>query len=78
MNFEIAVGRIQQVCGKLLEIWGRLMDNEIQQQRGYQLVCVGRLRVLGGRAIELLRYCTPRQALGVQPLSVQPVRIPRR
>ena len=73
MNLDIILGRAQQVVGKILEIWGRLMGNEIQRQHGYQLVCVGQLRVLGGQALQLLRYCTPRQVL-----SVQPVRIPRR
>ena len=68
MNLEMWVGRALQVAGKVWELWGRVTDNEISRQHGYQLVCVGQMRVLGGRAAELLRYCTPRQALTVQPV----------
>ena len=55
--------RYRRVAGKFTEMWGRLTDNELRRQRGYQLVVVGQMRVLGGQAVELLRYCTPRQAL---------------
>lgn len=67
MNFEIIAGRALQLAGKVWEYWGRLTDDELSRQHGYQLVCLGQMRVLGGRAVALLRYCTPRQALGVQP-----------
>lgn len=67
MNLEIVTGRLLQLGGKVFELWGRLTDNDLQRQRGYQLVCVGQMRVLGGQAVALLRYCTPRQALEVQP-----------
>lgn len=65
MNPEILIGRALQMAGKVFELWGRMTDNELHRQQGYQLVCVGQLRVLGGQAAELLRYCTPRQALHV-------------
>lgn len=74
MNFEIVFGRCQQVAGKLLELWGSLLGNEMQRSHGYQLVVVGQMRVLGGRASELLRYCSPRQAA----LAVAHVRLPVR
>lgn len=67
MNLEIMMGRLLQLGGKMFELWGRMTDNDLQRQRGYQLVCVGQMRVLGGQAVELLRYCTPRQALEVRP-----------
>jgi uncharacterized protein YjbJ (UPF0337 family) len=67
MNFEIIAGRALQLAGKVWEYWGRMTDDELSRQHGYQLVCVGQMRVLGGRAAALLRYCTPRQALSVQP-----------
>ena len=67
MNLEIVAGRLLQITGKLVELWGRMTDNELRRQHGYQLVVVGQMRVLGGRAVALLRYCTPRQALSVQP-----------
>lgn len=71
MNPEIFLGRLLQLGGKLCELWGRLTDNDLQRQRGYQLVCVGQMRVLGGQAVELLRYCTPRQALSAQPIPTR-------
>ena len=74
MNPEIFVGRLLQLGGKLFEAWGRLTDNDIQRQRGYQLVCVGQMRVLGGQAMDLLRYCTPRQALTAHPAPLPPRR----
>lgn len=67
MNLDILAGRALQLIGKLWEYWGRVTANELSRQHGYQLVCVGQLRVLGGRASDLMRYCTPRQALDVQP-----------
>jgi len=67
MNLEIVVGRALQLAGKVFELWGRLTDNELRRQHGYQLVVVGQMRVLGGQAVDLLRYCTPRQALSAQP-----------
>jgi len=70
MNLEIILGRALQVAGKLFELWGRMTDNELRRQHGYQLVVVGQMRVLGGQAVQLLRYCTPRQALSVQPAPV--------
>lgn len=74
MNFEIVFGRCQQVAGKLLEVWGSVLGNDIQRSHGYQMVVVGQMRVLGARASELLRYCTPRQAA----LAVAHVRVPGR
>ena len=68
MNLEVLVGRTLQVCGKVWEYWGRITDNEISRQHGYQMVVVGQMRVLGAHAADLLRYCTPRQALSVQPV----------
>lgn len=67
MNLDILAGRLLQLVGKLWEYWGRLTDNELSRQHGYQLVCVGQMRVLGGQAADLIRYCTPRQALSVLP-----------
>lgn len=67
MNLDIVVGRLLQAAGMLCQSWGSLTGNDLRRQRGYQLVCVGRMRVLGGEAADLLRYCTPRQALGVHP-----------
>jgi uncharacterized protein YjbJ (UPF0337 family) len=66
MNLDIAVGRGLQVVGKVCESWGRLTGNEMQRVKGCQLIVLGQMRVLGGRAAALLRYCTPRQALRAQ------------
>lgn len=74
MNLEIITGRALQLAGKMWECWGRVTANELSRQHGYQLVCVGQMRVLGGRATALLRYCTPRQALEVQPIRPLPSR----
>jgi len=68
MNLEILAGRALQLAGRLWECWGRITDNEISRQHGYQMIVVGRMRVLGAQAADLLRYCTPRQALSVQPV----------
>ncbi|HUR41993.1 MAG TPA: hypothetical protein VM240_12590 [Verrucomicrobiae bacterium] len=68
MNLEMIAGRLIQLVGKVFEFWGRIIGNEMQRQHGYQMVCVGQMRVLGGQAAELLRYCTPRQALQVAPI----------
>lgn len=68
MNLEIALGRMLQAAGKLFQFWGSLTGDELRRMRGYQLVCVGQMRVLGGEAAALLRYCTPRQALSIQPV----------
>jgi uncharacterized protein YjbJ (UPF0337 family) len=68
MSLELVAGRALQVAGRLWEYWGRLTDNEISRQHGYQMIVVGQMRVLGAQAADLLRYCTPRQALGVQPV----------
>ena len=61
MNVEVIRGRILQLAGKLTELIGRMTGSELRQRHGYQLVIVGQLRVLGGQAAELLRYCDPRQ-----------------
>lgn len=74
MNIEMTLGRCQQVAGKMLELWGALLGDDIRRAHGYQLVVVGQMRVLGGRASELLRYCSPRQAA----LAVAHVRAPGR
>lgn len=74
MNYEMILGRCQQVAGKLLELWGSALGNDIQRAHGYQLVVVGQMRVLGGQATELLRYCSPRQAA----LAVAHLRAPGR
>lgn len=72
MSIEMMLGRGQQVAGKLFELWGRLIGDESCRSHGYQLVAIGQMRVLGGRAAALLRYCTPRQALEVQPVLDPP------
>lgn len=64
---EAIIGRTLQVAGKLFQFWGELTGNELQRLKGYQMVAVGQMRVLGVQAVELLRYCTPRQALALQP-----------
>lgn len=75
MSFDISLGRGQQALGKLLELWGRATGDEASRMRGYQLVALGQLRVLGGQAAALLRYCTPRQALALAPaLQPQPLK----
>jgi hypothetical protein len=73
MNLEILWGRSLQLAGKMFEFWGRMTGNELQRQHGYQLVVVGQMRVLGGQAAALLRYCTPRQVLDVR-LTRSPTR----
>lgn len=72
---ETLVGRALQVAGKLFQLWGELTGSEIQRLKGYQMVAVGQMKVLGVQAVELLRYCTPRQAMGLQPALT---RLPRR
>ncbi len=64
---EAIIGRTLQVAGKLFQFWGELTGNELQRLKGYQMVAVGQMRALGVQAVELLRYCTPRQALALQP-----------
>lgn len=71
MNLDIIWGRVLQVTGKLFEVWGSLTGNEHRRARGYQLACIGQVRVLGGKAADLLRYCEPREALAVQPASIR-------
>jgi uncharacterized protein YjbJ (UPF0337 family) len=73
MNLEIAAGRALEVTGWLFQFWGKITGDELRRLRGYQLVAVGQMRVLGGQAAGLLRYCTPRQALAVQPALVRNV-----
>lgn len=68
MKLDIVMGRALQAAGKLFQLWGGLMGDEQQRLRGYQLVAVGQMRVLGAQAAALIRYCTPRQALGLQPI----------
>lgn len=68
MRFEILAGRGLQLAGRLYQWWGRVTGDELRRMHGYQLVALGRIRVLGGEAAALLRYCTPRQALAVQPV----------
>jgi uncharacterized protein YjbJ (UPF0337 family) len=63
ISFEVFVGRCLQLAGKIQECLGALTGNELSRARGYQMVVIGQMRVLGGRATSLLRYCTPRQAL---------------
>ena len=70
MNTEVMRGRFLQLTGKLFEVLGRLTGSELRRRRGYQLVIVGQMRVLGAEAVELLRYCDPRQITGVRPLRV--------
>jgi hypothetical protein len=67
MKIEMVLGRVLQLAGKAFQFWGRLTGNELQRLKGYQMVAVGQMRVLGVQAVELLRYCTPRQALELQP-----------
>lgn len=67
MKLEIALGRALQVGGKLFQVWGELTGSELQRLRGYRMVAMGQMRVLGAQAAELLRYCTPRQVLELQP-----------
>lgn len=71
MSLEVLMGRGQQLAGRLCEFWGRLTGDELSRMHGYQLVALGQMRVLGGRAASLLRYCTPRQALAVRPILAQ-------
>jgi uncharacterized protein YjbJ (UPF0337 family) len=68
MKLEIVLGRVLQLTGKAFQFWGQLTGNEIQRLKGYQMVAVGQMKVLGAQAVELLRYCTPRQALDLQPV----------
>jgi uncharacterized protein YjbJ (UPF0337 family) len=70
ISFEVFVGRCLQLAGKTWEFWGTLTGNELSRARGYQLVVIGQMRVLGGRATSLLRYCTPRQALEARAVPV--------
>lgn len=70
MNTDIAWGRVLQIAGMVWQFWGSLTGNEIRRTHGYQLVVVGQMRVLGARAAALARYCTPRQALSLQPAAV--------
>ena len=72
---ETLVGRALQVAGKLFQFWGELTGSEIQRLKGYQMVAVGQMKVLGVQAVELLRYCTPRQVMNLQPALT---RLPRR
>lgn len=60
MNLDIAIGRGLQVIGKVCESWGRLTGNETQRVRGCQLMVLGQMRMLGGRAAALLRSIAPR------------------
>jgi uncharacterized protein YjbJ (UPF0337 family) len=71
MNLEIAWGRILQIVGKARQLWGTVTGDELGYTRGYQMVVIGQMRVLGGRAAALVRYCTPRQALEIQPAPVR-------
>lgn len=71
MNIEVMRGRILQLAGKLFEVFGRITGSEVQRRHGYQLVIVGQMRVLGAQAVELLRYCDPRQVTTVQPLCAR-------
>ena len=64
---ETIIGRMLQLTGKLFQFWGELTGNELQRLKGYQMVAVGHMRILGVQAVELLRYCSPRQALDLQP-----------
>lgn len=67
MRLEVMAGRVLQLLGKVFQFWGELTGNELQRVKGYQMVAVGQMKVLGAQAVELLRYCTPRQALSLQP-----------
>jgi uncharacterized protein YjbJ (UPF0337 family) len=67
MKLETLLGRALQVAGKLFQVWGELTGNELRRLRGYQMVAVGQMRVLGAEAAQLLRYCTPRQVLELGP-----------
>jgi hypothetical protein len=67
INIEVMRGRILQLAGKVFEVFGRITGSELQRRHGYQLVIVGQMRVLGGQAADLLRYCDPRQASTVEP-----------
>lgn len=66
MKLEVVVGRVLQLAGKLFQLWGELTGNELQRLKGYQLVALGQMRVLGVQAAELQRYCSPRQAHTLQ------------
>lgn len=74
MNLDILWGRMLQLVGKTFEFWGDVTGDELRRMRGYQLHCIGQVRVLGGQAADLLRYCTPRQALAVQPAPARSIR----
>ena len=73
MRAEVAWGRTLQVVGMFWQFWGVLVDDDACRLRGYQLVVVGQMRVLGGRAAALARYCTPRQVVAAQmaPVTVR-------
>lgn len=74
MKLETLMGRVLQILGKLFQMWGELTGNELQRLKGYQMVAVGQMRVLGAQAAELLRYCSPRQAMALQPALRRPQR----
>jgi hypothetical protein len=74
MSLEIAVGRMLEATGWLFQFWGKITGDELRRLQGYQMVAVGQMRVLGGQASSLLRYCTPRQALSVRPALIRNAR----